>query len=185
MKRLSMVLVAGAVLVGALAPIATAQEAQPEKEAPLELEATLEDWKEFGAELEDLKLTLAAAEAAIGEEWRQDECRFQSLRRGTWTALEERLTSTCAIAKWPVSGGYDQFFSVAACESGWNRFANNSGRYLGLFQHAAPYWSGRVGSSQPSGWDKKLSTRWTNSRSQIVVTARMVHSGGWGPWGCA
>lgn len=185
MKRLLLVLVAGTVLVGAGAPMATAQEAPPPKEAPLEEEeATLQDWLEFGQALKQVRQTLRAAEATVeAGRWRYDECRFQSYREGVWTPLEERLTSECAIAKWSVSGGYARFYDVAACESGWNRFASNSGRYLGLFQHAAPYWRGRVNSLTPDGWE--LAPSWTNSRTQIVVTARMVHGGGWGPWSCA
>lgn len=186
MKRFLMVLVAGTVLVGAGAPMATAADELPVKEAPVEQQATLQDWLEFGQELRQIRRTLRAAEAMLSvEEWRYDECRFQSLQEGTWTSLEEQLTSECALAKWSVSGGYVRFYAVADCESGWNRFASNSGRYLGLFQHSATYWGGRVRAYEPPAWDKGLSSRWQNSRTQVVVTARMVHGGGWGPWSCA
>jgi hypothetical protein len=119
------------------------------------------------------------------EGWRQDQCRYQSLEKGTWTAREERLTAACVEAKWPVPGGLQKMVQVGSCESGWYRLANNGGNYLGLFQHAAPYWSGRVGSLMPRAWRLGQWSRWQNSRAQIVVTARMVHSGGWGPWTCA
>jgi hypothetical protein len=118
-------------------------------------------------------------------DWRQRECRYQSLDQPTWTAREERLTAECALAHWSVSGGLSKFVQVGNCESGWNRLASNGGQYLGLFQHAAPYWSGRVGSLMPRAWRLGQWSRWQNSRAQIVVTARMVHSGGWGPWTCA
>ena len=169
MKRILLVLVAGAVLVGAGAPSATAGNG----------------WSEFVQDLRETRRAVRLADAALDAgSWRQRECRFQSLTRPTWSALEEQLTAECAIRKWAVSGGYTKFYSVGDCESGWNRYASNGGRYLGLFQHAAAYWQGRVAAAQPD-WDRPLSHRWQNSRTQIVVTARMVHGGGWGPWSCA
>jgi len=130
-------------------------------------------------------LSGAMAPNAIAElkDWRQEECKFQGVERGIWTAREERLTSICVLQKWSVPGGYSKFYDVGDCESGWWRFSNNDGRYLGLFQHSSYYWSTRVANMEPVGWH--LSRKWTNSRTQIVVTARMVHSGGWGPWTCA
>jgi hypothetical protein len=125
----------------------------------------------------------AAGTESANAEWREVECRFNSLVAREWTAREERLTSQCALAKWGVDGGYPQFWAVGACESGWNRFASNGGRYLGLFQHSADYWRVRVRNMRPAHWS--LAPAWSNSRSQIVVTARMVHAGGWGPWSCA
>lgn len=169
MKRFLLVLVAGAVLVGAGAPSATADN----------------DWAEFAHDLKETRRAVRLADAALDAGgWRQDECRFQSLMRPTWTPLEEQLAAECAIHKWPVYGGYQLFYAVADCESGWNRLASNAGRYVGLFQHAAAYWQGRVAAAQPD-WGKALSPRWQNSRTQIVVTARMVHDSGWGPWSCA
>jgi hypothetical protein len=133
-------------------------------------------------------LVMATGTAAAKQNVRIDremdrECRFQWVDKAAWSSREERLTSICAIGRWDVSGGYPKFYAVGACESGWGRFASNGGRYLGLFQHAASSWFGRVNHFEPRGWD--LAPSWTNSRSQIVVTARMVHVGGWGPWSCA
>src|SRR5262245_55124708 len=73
--------------------------------------------------------------ATSKEWWRNKECRFQSLQKPMWTPREEYLTAVCATRKYGVDLG--TFVSVGQCESGWNRFANNSGNYLGLFQHAA------------------------------------------------
>jgi hypothetical protein len=123
-------------------------------------------------------------EAKADPGWRQERCRYQSLDGGTWTAREERLTALCALDRWPVSGGWPKFFQVGACESGWNRWASNGGRYLGLFQHAAPYWPGRT-RLIPEPWRTGRWQRWANSRAQILVTAIMVNRGGWGPWSCA
>lgn len=122
--------------------------------------------------------------AAHQHSWRWDECRFQGLQRGTWTAREELLTARCAIGKWPIPGGMSKLDSVISCESGWNRNAvSSSGSYVGLAQHALRYWSGRVGTYEPNRWD--LADGWRNSRTHLVVTVRMVRAVGWGPWGCA
>lgn len=126
-----------------------------------------------------------AAPGDANRQLRERTCRFQWLDPGTWTAREERRTTDCVLARWPVEGGEPKFVAVGACESGWWRFANNGGSYLGLFQHAASAWYWRVRSYMPDGWRVGPWTRWTNSRAQIVVTARMVHAGGWGPWSCA
>src|SRR5262245_20339951 len=128
---------------------------------------------------------LIRIDAQSGEWWRNKECRFQSLQKPLWTAREERLTAQCAVEKWTVPGGFGTFEAVGSCESGWNRFASNGGNYLGLFQHAAASYIGRIHAFEPPTWEKGLSERWTNSRGQIVMTARMVHAVGWGPWTCA
>ena len=134
-----------------------------------------------------LILLMAAPEIqAAPKDWRWDECRFQGLQRGVWTATEERLTAQCVLSHWSVPGGLAKLTAVIACESGWNRLAYNPhGPYLGLAQHAGRYWIGRVNSYEPAAWDKGLSRNWRNSRAQLVVTARMVHAGGWTPWACA
>lgn len=120
----------------------------------------------------------------IGE-WRQKECRFQSLQKPLWTPTEERLTAECAVDRWSVPGGLSKFIDVGMCESGFNRFASNGGNYLGLYQHAASAYVSRINTYDPPSWDRHLSTRWTNSRGQLVMTARMVHDLGWSPWTCA
>lgn len=113
----------------------------------------------------------------------REECKFNGWREGTWTYAEIRRTAWCVVEKWPVPGGHNKFNQVADCESNWNRFASNDGRYLGLFQHARPYWGSRVNTFEPPRWE--LQEGWANPRTQIVVTARMVRAGGWGPWSCA
>jgi Transglycosylase-like domain len=128
-------------------------------------------------------LIIAAAKKA----WGLSECRYQKLDPGIWTAKEEARTSRCVLKKFgPIPGGYPELMTVGNCESGFNRLAVNqtsSSSYLGLFQHSANYWSGRVRAYEPELWT--LNPRWQNSRSQITVTVRMVHSHGWGAWACA
>jgi hypothetical protein len=112
------------------------------------------------------------------------QCKFNWMDARTWTHDEEIRTARCALDRWPVSGGLAKFRSVGDCESGWSRFAfNPAGPYVGIFQHDLWSWGYRVRAYEPLRWDLKL--QWTNPRTQIVVTARMVHMGGWGPWSCA
>ena len=120
------------------------------------------------------------------QQLRERTCRFQWIDRATWTAREERRTLECVVDRFgPIDGGVPKATQVGSCESGWNRLASNGGAYLGLFQHAASSWSGRVHWAMPDGW--RVGPWWSpwNSRAQIVVTVRMVHAGGWGPWTCA
>src|SRR5262245_11738598 len=127
---------------------------------------------------------VASVDAGIEwKPWRNGECRFQSLDKAAWTPREEYLTAVCATDKAGVS--LPVFLAIGQCESGWNRFANNGGSYLGLFQHAAGAYVGRIHAYNPPAWDRGLSERWTNSRGQIVMSARMMSAVGTGPWGCA
>jgi Ni/Co efflux regulator RcnB len=126
-----------------------------------------------------------AQEAQQQESRRERRGRFQWVDPGTWTAREERLTTAWAVQRWPVEGGTTKFTAVGACESGWNRFAYNPNGHAGLFQHDTGAWSGRVSTYIPRWLRAGPFTRWTNSRSQIIVTARMVNLYGWGAWTCA
>ena len=123
-----------------------------------------------------------ADEPTKQEAMREKQCRYQWMDPGTWTAREERRTTTCVLARWPVDRG--TFDRIISCESGWNRLAYNpGGPYVGLGQHALSAWSARVRSYSPPLWN--LPTRWENSRTMITVTARMMHSVGLSPWSCA
>jgi hypothetical protein len=165
--------------------------AQARTDVPLDTsgKATPADWAALGVMLGQMQATLAGAEALMSNEttnklrWRRTECRFQSLQRGTWTDREERATTRCAVAKW-LPGELSKVFQVMACESGMNRLARN-GIYVGLFQHIQSAFPGRVRSFEPPTWDSELSTKWENSRSQIVMSVRMARAVGWGPWTCA
>ena len=85
---------------------------------------------------------------------------------------------------WRVLGGQgDRAVDGARCESGLDDEASNGGQYLGLFQHAAPYWPGRaralpdrVAGPSPGAF---------HARANAWAAARLVRSSGWSPWGCA
>lgn len=112
----------------------------------------------------------------------RQQCKFQGLQGGKWTQTEENDTARCVTRRWSVPGGLAKLRAVGSCESGWNRFATN-GRYVGLFQHDKDAWPARVRSYTPPHWE--LQPGWQNSRTQIVVTVRMVRAQGWGAWTCA
>lgn len=114
----------------------------------------------------------------------KQECQFNSMNtQMDWTDREEARTTWCVLEHWPVPGGISKFRAVGQCESGWYRFSYNPNGHAGIFQHDVDAWPYRVRSYEPVGWN--LKPGWTNSRTQIVVTARMVRAQGWGAWTCA
>lgn len=127
------------------------------------------------------------ANSAEMNRYQKQHCLFNGMNEKIdWTNREERRTAWCVVTRhWSVPGGITQFISVADCESSWYRFARNPYGYVGLFQHDSDAWPYRVRSLEPQGWE--LDPAWSNSRSQIVVSARMAHNDGdWGQWaGCA
>lgn len=95
----------------------------------------------------------------------------------------ERLI-LCATRLWPVPGGYLEALRIAHRESGdpwiWPWAYNPSG-CAGTYQHMLRYWAGRVADWWNDAW------LWTtpsafNPRANVIVTMRMVHAHGWGPW---
>jgi hypothetical protein len=165
-------LILSILIAGILGPIATSSPATPQQIA------------RFGDQLAELQTSLALAESSLEpHDWRYRECRFQSLERPIWSAREERLTAVCAVEKWPVP--LEALIALGSCESGWNRLAWNPAGYAGIFQHSVGAFPGRVRAFEPPTWSSKLSPDWRNSRSQIVMTVRMIRAVGWGPWGCA
>jgi hypothetical protein len=130
--------------------------------------------------------TMNANAATRDQTRRERQCRFQWMDGGIWTQREEDRTVACVLAKYPTPGGTQFFRQVIDCESGFHRLAYNAaGPYVGLAQHHLASWFGRVRSYLPDWWRAGHWARWSNSRSQIVVTARMVRAEGWGAWTCA
>jgi hypothetical protein len=107
---------------------------------------------------------------------RERQCRFQWMDPGIWTGREEFRTAVCVVEKWSVPGGLSVFRCVIGKESGWYRKAYNpAGPYLGLGQHVASAWDDRVINLEPYYW--QLDPSWKNSRSQMAVSAQMMHAG--------
>lgn len=95
----------------------------------------------------------------------------------------------CAAHRWSVSGGASKAKSVARCESGLWTWAHTSGTsYYGLFQHGISYWDSRVHHFIKHRWfpHKRLRDIGPyNGRANAIISIRMAHGGGWGPWSCA
>ena len=94
--------------------------------------------------------------------------------------MEVKRTIQCAVAHWPVAGGYAKALAIAVRESGlyWKATNALSGA-CGIYQHLPRYWPSRV-AAYPG---LRLGPSCYNARSNVLVSIRMVHSGGWGPWG--
>jgi hypothetical protein len=85
----------------------------------------------------------------------------------------------CTVRRWHVRGGARKAIGVARRESGLRPRAYNRAGYAGLFQQSTRYWPGRA--------RKYGFPRWSpfNGRANVIVSIRMVHRGGWGPWSTA
>lgn len=98
----------------------------------------------------------------------------------------------CAVERWPVPGGASKAISVATCESGLWPWAVG-GDNLGIFQHKDDYWMSRVRTYLKPRWFndsqwERLTTKPSGAflaRANILVSIKMAHRGGWGPWACA
>lgn len=122
------------------------------------------------------------AENRFGPNWRWRYCKFQSLGRVVWSRSEVHKTIHCAIEHFPTSHATADY--VADRESDYQHDAwNSSSGACGVYQHLSRYWPGRVDAfngARPR-WDLAGSCK--DARANILVTMRMAHGDGWGPWG--
>ncbi len=110
----------------------------------------------------------------------KESCRFRGPNE-KWSGAEVRDTIRCAARQWNVDG--HTALRVADCESGFSPYAYNSGGYAGVFQHSTRYWPSRQNTfDRHNRWNINESV--FNARSNIIVSIRMVHRGGWSPWAC-
>jgi hypothetical protein len=98
-------------------------------------------------------------------EWRRSTFQLKRLIR-------------CAARRWNVSGGPHKAIRVARCESRLDPRAYNPGGYAGVFQQATRYWPDRA--TVYGFHDYSV----FNGRANIMVSIRMAHRSGWGPWAC-
>jgi hypothetical protein len=84
----------------------------------------------------------------------------------------------CAARRWNVAGGPDKAVRVARCESRLDPKAYNPRGYAGVYQQATRYWPSRA--TDYGFRDYSV----YNGRANIMVSVRMAHRGGWGPWAC-
>ena len=95
-------------------------------------------------------------------------------RKGTF---QVKQLIRCAAEHWNVPGGADLALYIADRESQFHPNAYNPSGCAGIYQHMLRYWPGRAASFGFGGWSAY------NARANIIVTMRMVHDDGWGPWG--
>jgi soluble lytic murein transglycosylase-like protein len=85
----------------------------------------------------------------------------------------------CSVRRWHVPGGAHKAIVVARRESRFHPRAYNPAGYKGLYQQSVRYWRGRARRYGFPGWSA------FNGRANVIVSIRMVHRGGWGPWSTA
>lgn len=95
-------------------------------------------------------------------------------RKGTF---QIKQLIRCAAEHWNVPGGADLALYIADRESHFHPKAYNPSGCAGIYQHMLRYWPGRAANFGFQGWSAY------NARANIIVTMRMVHDDGWGPWG--
>ncbi len=87
----------------------------------------------------------------------------------------------CAAKKWSVPGGAAKAICIGRAESGLNPKSRSAhGKYLGVFQHERSAWPDRYATWTRKAWGLDPSA--LDGRTNTIVTIRMVHASGWGPW---
>ena len=108
-------------------------------------------------------------------------CEFPWQRRnGGYSTWQVKRIVRCAVAHYPVAGGERKALYIAWRESRYDPYAvNPNGRFKGIYQQGISWWSDRY---HTYGFDY-LKPKILNARTNIIVSIRMVHKHGWGPWG--
>lgn len=129
-------------------------------------------------------ICLAPATAHAEPGWRLNECRYQYHDgKAGWAVYETKATIRCAAAKFDVSLTTANY--VADRESSfhawaYNRYGCGGAGCLGVFQHHADYWSGRV--ANIPDWLGPLDPSAFNARTNILAALKMAQAS-WSPWG--
>lgn len=90
----------------------------------------------------------------------------------------------CSVRTWPVPGGFPMAWCISGREAGPYRWPwSDSASSKGVFQQNAAYWDARA----RMWWERRwLPGAWPpnvfNARQNVIVSIRMAHAGGWGPW---
>lgn len=113
----------------------------------------------------------------------QYECRLSmSNGRPGYQPADVRRLIHCAADRWPVDISTAMY--VADRESNFQPHAYNPSGASGVYQHMAHLWPARIASFLRNT-GRRFDVRHTspfNARANVLVTIRMVHQGGWGPW---
>ena len=99
---------------------------------------------------------------------------------GGYSVYQVKRIITCAVTHYPVTGGAHKALYIARRESRFNPYAvNPNGRFKGIYQQGTTWWQSRYNTYGFS----YLRDRILNARTNIIVSIRMAHRHGWGPWG--
>jgi hypothetical protein len=102
-------------------------------------------------------------------------------REGEAVRAHMKRIIRCATDRWSVPGGAEKAICIADAESHLNPDAVSAGgTYLGLYQHLAEAWPERYEEWTRRAWELDESA--LSGRTNAIVTIRMVHENGWGPW---
>ena len=101
---------------------------------------------------------------------------------GETVRAHSRELIRCSVRRWSVPGGADVALCIAKRESGLLPWAESSdGINKGLYQQHVDYWSGNYDNYTSPSWQLRRSI--LNGRTNAIVSIRMAHDIGWGPWG--
>jgi hypothetical protein len=125
-------------------------------------------------------LTLVLAPAASAEH-AAGPCDFHR-EDGVTVRQHSRDRIRCAVRRWSVPGGVTTALCIAKRESGLLPWAESEdGLNKGLYQQHVDYWDGNYDTYTRRAWE--LSRRILSGRTNSIVSIRMAHDIGWGPWG--
>lgn len=118
---------------------------------------------------------------------REAQCRYQYANgQAGWTDREVKKLIACAVSRYPVSGGLDKALYIANRESGFECRANNpNSSAFGVYQVISSTWTSWHAGLPPRWWHRRWELMHSrgNCRANVMVSIRIAHSGGWGPWG--
>ena len=101
-------------------------------------------------------------------------------KNGGYNKWQVKRIIKCAVAHYPVPGGASKALYIARRESRFYPYAvNPNGRFKGIYQQGTSWWDDRY---HTYGF-RYLRPQILNARTNIIVSIRMVHRHGWGPWG--
>jgi hypothetical protein len=101
-------------------------------------------------------------------------------KNGGYSTYQVKRIIKCAVVHYPVSGGAHKALYIAWRESRYDPYAvNPNGRFKGIYQQGVSFWKSRYHQYGYS-W---LRNQILNARTNIIVSIRMAHQHGWGPWG--
>jgi hypothetical protein len=108
-------------------------------------------------------------------------CEFPwQTKSGGYSEWQVKRIIKCAVAHYPVAGGAHKALYIAWRESRYDPYAvNPNGRFKGIYQQGISWWQTRY---KTYGF-RYLPDKILNARTNIIVSIRMAHQHGWGPWG--